>query len=194
MQMNKRDILKIILGSALVTTLLSSMTNFITSNVHELYGQLAKQMIYKILTSVSLATVFQVLVINLGAAGVAYLYKVWIYNDLSRDNQVIMKKFYLPAKGIITVYSFINVIFIIVNESNGVETIGYILLVLMILTFTEIILRKITMQTKVKNESFLDCRIVLTIISTLLLIYVSFSWILSNMKIKEVLLKIRASV
>ena len=46
MQMNKRDILKIILGSALVTTLLSSMTNFITSNVHELYGQLAKQMIY----------------------------------------------------------------------------------------------------------------------------------------------------
>ena len=192
--MNKRDILKIILGSALVTTLLSSMTNFITSNVHELYGQLAKQMIYKILTSVSLATVFQVLVINLGAAGVAYLYKVWIYNDLSRDNQVIMKKFYLPAKGIITVYSFINVIFIIVNESNGVETIGYILLVLMILTFTEIILRKITMQTKVKNESFLDCRIVLTIISTLLLIYVSFSWILSNMKIKEVLLKIRASV
>ena len=85
-------------------------------------------------------------------------------------------------------------IFIIVNESNGVETIGYILLVLMILTFTEIILRKITMQTKVKNESFLDCRIVLTIISTLLLIYVSFSWILSNMKIKEVLLKIRASV
>lgn len=192
--MNKKDILKIILGSALVTTLLSSMTNFITSNVHELYGQLAKQMIYKILTSVSLATVFQVLVINLGAAGVAYLYKVWIYNDLSRDNQVIMKKFYLPAKGIITVYSFINVIFIIVNESNGVETIGYILLVLMILTFTEIILRKITMQTKVKNESFLDCRIVLTIISTLLLIYVSFSWILSNMKIKEVLLKIRASV
>lgn len=192
--MNKRDILKIILGSALVTTLLSSMTNFITSNVHELYGQLAKQMIYKILTSVSLATVFQVLVINLGAAGVAYLYKVWIYNDLSRDNQVIMKKFYLPAKGIITVYSFINVIFIIVNESNGVETIGYILLVLMILTFTEIILRKITMQTKVKNESFLDCRIVLTIISTLLLIYVSFSWIMSNMKIKEVLLKIRASV
>lgn len=192
--MNKRDILKIILGSALVTTLLSSMTNFITSNVHELYGQLAKQMIYKILTSVSLATVFQVLVINLGAAGVAYLYKVWIYNDLSRDNQVIMKKFYLPAKSIITVYSFINVIFIIVNESNGVETIGYILLVLMILTFTEIILRKITMQTKVKNESFLDCRIVLTIISTLLLIYVSFSWILSNMKIKEVLLKIRASV
>ena len=134
------------------------------------------------------------MVINLGAAGVAYLYKVWIYNDLSRDNQVIMKKFYLPAKGIITVYSFINVIFIIVNESNGVETIGYILLVLMILTFTEIILRKITMQTKVKNESFLDCRIVLTIISTLLLIYVSFSWILSNMKIKEVLLKIRASV
>ena len=192
--MNKKDILKIIFGSALVTTLLSSMTNFITSNVHELYGQLAKQMIYKILTSVSLATVFQVLVINLGAAGVAYLYKVWIYNDLSRDNQVIMKKFYLPAKGIITVYSFINVIFIIVNESNGVETIGYILLVLMILTFTEIILRKITMQTKVKNESFLDCRIVLTIISTLLLIYVSFSWILSNMKIKEVLLKIRASV
>ena len=192
--MNKRDILKIILGSALVTTLLSSMANFITSNVHELYGQLAKQMIYKILTSVSLATVFQVLVINLGAAGVAYLYKVWIYNDLSRDNQVIMKKFYLPAKGIITVYSFINVIFIIVNESNGVETIGYILLVLMILTFTEIILRKITMQTKVKNESFLDCRIVLTIISTLLLIYVSFSWIMSNMKIKEVLLKIRASV
>lgn len=192
--MNKKDILKIILGSALVTTLLSSMTNFITSNVHELYGQLAKQMIYKILTSVSLATVFQVLVINLGAAGVAYLYKVWIYNDLSRDNQVIMKKFYLPAKGIITVYSFINVIFIIVNESNGVETIGYILLVLMILTFTEIILRKITMQTKVKNESFLDCRIVLTIISTLLLIYVSFSWIMSNMKIKEVLLKIRASV
>lgn len=192
--MNKRDILKIILGSALVTTLLSSMANFIASNVHELYGQLAKQMIYKILTSVSLATVFQVLVINLGAAGVAYLYKVWIYNDLSRDNQVIMKKFYLPAKGIITVYSFINVIFIIVNESNGVETIGYILLVLMILTFTEIILRKITMQTKVKNESFLDCRIVLTIISTLLLIYVSFSWILSNMKIKEVLLKIRASV
>ena len=192
--MNKKDILKIIFGSALVTTLLSSMTNFITSNVHELYGQLAKQMIYKILTSVSLATVFQVLVINLGAAGVAYLYKVWIYNDLSRDNQVIMKKFYLPAKGIITVYSFINVIFIIVNESNGVETIGYILLVLMILTFTEIILRKITMQTKVKNESFLDCRIVLTIISTLLLIYVSFSWIMSNMKIKEVLLKIRASV
>ena len=192
--MNKKDILKIIFGSALVTTLLSSMTNFITSNVHELYGQLAKQMIYKILTSVSLATVFQVLVINLGAAGVAYLYKVWIYNDLSRDNQVIMKKFYLPAKGIITVYSFINVIFIIVNESNGVETIGYILLALMILTFTEIILRKITMQTKVKNESFLDCRIVLTIISTLLLIYVSFSWILSNMKIKEVLLKIRASV
>lgn len=192
--MNKRDILKIILGSALATTLLSSMANFIASNVHELYGQLAKQMIYKILTSVSLATVFQVLVINLGAAGVAYLYKVWIYNDLSRDNQVIMKKFYLPAKGIITVYSFINVIFIIVNESNGVETIGYILLVLMILTFTEIILRKITMQTKVKNESFLDCRIVLTIISTLLLIYVSFSWILSNMKIKEVLLKIRASV
>ena len=192
--MNKKDILKIILGSALVTTLLSSMANFITSNVHELYGQLAKQMIYKILTSVSLATVFQVLVINLGAAGVAYLYKVWIYNDLSRDNQVIMKKFYLPAKGIITVYSFINVIFIIVNESNGVETIGYILLVLMILTFTEIILRKITMQTKVKNESFLDCRIALTIISTLLLIYVSFSWIMSNMKIKEVLLKIRASV
>lgn len=192
--MNKKDILKIIFGSALVTTLLSSMANFIASNVHELYGQLAKQMIYKILTSVSLATVFQVLVINLGAAGVAYLYKVWIYNDLSRDNQVIMKKFYLPAKGIITVYSFINVIFIIVNESNGVETIGYILLVLMILTFTEIILRKITMQTKVKNESFLDCRIVLTIISTLLLIYVSFSWILSNMKIKEVLLKIRASV
>lgn len=192
--MNKKDILKIIFGSALATTLLSSMANFIASNVHELYGQLAKQMIYKILTSVSLATVFQVLVINLGAAGVAYLYKVWIYNDLSRDNQVIMKKFYLPAKGIITVYSFINVIFIIVNESNGVETIGYILLVLMILTFTEIILRKITMQTKVKNESFLDCRIVLTIISTLLLIYVSFSWILSNMKIKEVLLKIRASV
>lgn len=192
--MNKKDILKIIFGSALATTLLSSMANFIASNVHELYGQLAKQMIYKILTSVSLATVFQVLVINLGAAGVAYLYKVWIYNDLSRDNQVIMKKFYLPAKGIITVYSFINVIFIIVNESNGVETIGYILLVLMILTFTEIILRKITMQTKVKNESFLDCRIVLTIISTLLLIYVSFSWIMSNMKIKEVLLKIRASV
>lgn len=192
--MNKKDILKIIFGSALATTLLSSMANFIASNVHELYGQLAKQMIYKILTSVSLATVFQVLVINLGAAGVAYLYKVWIYNDLSRDNQVIMKKFYLPAKGIITVYSFINVIFIIVNESNGVETIGYILLVLMILTFTEIILRKITMQTKVKNESFLDCRIVLTIISTLLLIYASFSWILSNMKIKEVLLKIRASV
>lgn len=192
--MNKKDILKIIFGSALATTLLSSMANFIASNVHELYGQMAKQMIYKILTSVSLATVFQVLVINLGAAGVAYLYKVWIYNDLSRDNQVIMKKFYLPAKGIITVYSFINVIFIIVNESNGVETIGYILLVLMILTFTEIILRKITMQTKVKNESFLDCRIVLTIISTLLLIYVSFSWILSNMKIKEVLLKIRASV
>ena len=192
--MNKKDILKIIFGSALATTLLSSMANFIASNVHELYGQLAKQMIYKILTSVSLATVFQVLVINLGAAGVAYLYKVWIYNDLSRDNQVIMKKFYLSAKGIITVYSFINVIFIIVNESNGVETIGYILLVLMILTFTEIILRKITMQTKVKNESFLDCRIVLTIISTLLLIYVSFSWILSNMKIKEVLLKIRASV
>ena len=192
--MNKKDILKIIFGSALATTLLSSMANFIASNVHELYGQLAKQMIYKILTSVSLATVFQVLVINLGAAGVAYLYKVWIYNDLSRDNQVIMKKFYLPAKGIITVYSFINVIFIIVNESNGVETIGYILLVLMILTFTEIILRKITMQTKVKNESFLDCRIVLTIISTLLLIYVSFSWILSNMTIKEVLLKIRASV
>ena len=74
--MNKKDILKIIFGSALATTLLSSMANFIASNVHELYGQLAKQMIYKILTSVSLATVFQVLVINLGAAGVAYLYKV----------------------------------------------------------------------------------------------------------------------
>ena len=44
------------------------------------------------------------------------------------------------------------------------------------------------------TKSFLDCRIALTIISTLLLIYVSFSWIMSNMKIKEVLLKIRASV
>ena len=192
--MNTKDIIKIIFGSALITTLLSSIAKFIAFTVYELYGQPAKQMLYNMLTSVSLVTIFQVLIINLGAAGVAYMYKTWIYSDLPSKTQAIMKIAHKVAIACLLLYDITLIVFLIVNMKRG-PVVGIIVIVIVvIIIFTMSAINDITTKQRknsIKLFSKLGYRVVFLVAITILYIYVAFLWLMSNMAIKQILDRIK---